>query len=201
MKRTPSFRLKLLAAMMLVVTGSAATILISLQRHIETGYQRLFQKQFDQAIRSFTSLQEARLEFVKRRCRELGQSVRLRAALVVAAEEGSVELLYQSAMDELRDVLGDASFFGFLGPNGQVLANPANSLSIPPGLSDVWAGLKEGREQVDLLPLKGADERVPLHEVIVSKIIHPATEEALGALVLAFPVPERAQEAAAEARR
>lgn len=200
MSRTPSFRLKLLAAMMLVVTGSAATIVITLQRRIETSYQRLFQKQFDQAIRSFTALQEARLEVVKRRCRELGQSVRLRAALVMAAEEGSVELLYQSALDELRDVLEEASFFGFLGPDGQVLASPGNSLSITPGLADVWAGLEEGREQVGLLPLTGAEGKIHLHEVIVSKVIHPATEEGLGALVLAFPVPELASDAAVEAQ-
>jgi class 3 adenylate cyclase len=185
-----SFRRKLLGAMMLVVAGSAGLTLATTQRRIEATYRRLSQQQFDQAIASFTAMQDARLEFVKRRCRELGQSVRLRAALVVAAEEDAVDLLYESAADELRDVLREASFYRFLGPDGQVLT-PSDRFS--PGfatsLATVWQGLQTDMQQVGFLPLPTPSGGIDLQEVIISKIVHPVTDEPLGALVLAFPIP------------
>lgn len=203
MSRKPSFRLKLLGAMMLVVAGSAGLTLVTVQQRVEESYRRLFQKQFDQAIASFTAMQEARLEFVKRRCRELGQSVRLRAALVVAVEEDSVDLLYESAADELRDVLGDASFFRFLGPDGQILTPPDEgaATTIGAGLAQVWKRLETDLQQVGFLPLPTASGRIELQEVIISKVIHPMTEEPLGALVLAFPVPELQLQPAAVSRQ
>lgn len=202
MIRTPSFRLKLLGAMMLVVAGSAGLTLVTVQRYVEASYRRLSQKQFDQAIASFTAMQEARLEFVKRRCRELGQSVRLRAALVVAAEEGSVDLLYEIAADELRDILDDATFFRFLGPDGQILT-PSESAAptFVGGLAQVWKGLETDLQQVGFLPLPTGSGKIELQEVIVSKVIHPMTDEPLGALVLAFPIPELQRESASGPRQ
>ncbi|MBP7775514.1 MAG: adenylate/guanylate cyclase domain-containing protein [Acidobacteria bacterium] len=187
-----SFRLKLLGAMMLVVAGSAAMTLVTLQRRVEAGYERLLQKQFDQAIAAFTAFQDARLESVKRRCRELGQSVRLRAALQAAADEGAVEILYENATDELRDVLEEASFFRFLGPDGGILLPPGStSMSGTEGLSTAWKGLQHADQQTGflVLPTSSGPE---LQEVIASKIVHPLTDDTLGALVLAFPVPELA---------
>ncbi len=185
-----SFRSKLLGAMMLVVAGSAAMTLLTLQRRVETGYERLLQKQFDQATAAFTALQDARLESVKRRCQALGQSVRLRAALQAAAEEGAVEILYDNATDELRDVLGEASFFRFLGPDGRILPPPGStSISGTEPLSSLWTGLQAASQQTGLLVLPTSDGPA-LQEVIASRVVHPLTYDMLGALVLAFAVPE-----------
>jgi class 3 adenylate cyclase len=179
--------------MMLVVAGTAAMTLITLQRRVEASYQRLFRKQFDQAVASFSAMQDARLEFVKRRCREVSQSVRLRAALIAADEEGSVDLLYENAADELRDVLGEASLFRFLGPDGRILTPPGTDPNgLTASLSHLWKGRQANHQETGLLPLMTASGRLELQEVIVSTLVHPVTEDGLGALVLAFPVPELA---------
>ena len=185
-----SFRLKLLGAMMLVVAGSAAMTLLTLQRRVEAGYERLLQKQFDQAVSAFTAFQDARLESIKRRCRELGQSVRLRAALQAAADEGAVDILYENARDELRDILEEASLFRFLGPDGGILPPPGSAPVAAVGkLGDVWQGLQRSTQQAGFLVLPTA-AGPELLEMIASKIVHPLTDDTLGALILAFPVPE-----------
>jgi class 3 adenylate cyclase len=187
--------------MMLVVSGSAAMTLITLQRRVESSNQRLFQRQFDQAIASFSAMQEARLDFVKRRCREAGQSVRLRAALVAADEEGSVDLLYENATDELRDVLGEASLFRFLGPDGALLSPPdAVQATFTADVTRIWKGLEGAAQQTGLLALRASSGDTVLNEVIATKVVHPVSEEALGALILAFPVPELSGEFRSDAR-
>ncbi|OFW22067.1 MAG: hypothetical protein A3H97_08515 [Acidobacteria bacterium RIFCSPLOWO2_02_FULL_65_29] len=82
-------------------------------------------------------------------------------------------------------------FFRFLGPDGQILT-PSESAPAPftAGLEQVWKGLETDLQLVGFLPLPTDAGRIELQEVIVSRIIHPMTDEPLGALVLAFPVPE-----------
>jgi hypothetical protein len=71
-----TFRTKLLLAMMLVVAAFHATLLVT-QRRVQANYERTFRGQFEQQIDYFTSLQDARLEWVKEMS-QLAQSVRAR---------------------------------------------------------------------------------------------------------------------------
>ncbi len=95
------FRFKLVVAMMFIVAVvSIATFLVT-QRQVEAAYATLFKASLENQIRYLPKEQEARLSYVRERCRELAESVRLQAAL----HEGDVEDIYVRARDELKKVL------------------------------------------------------------------------------------------------
>jgi class 3 adenylate cyclase len=198
--RAPSFRLKLLLAMMFVVAGVTGATLFVTERRVQASYARLSGDQFASQVQFFTSMQESRLGFVKDRCRELVQSVRLREALRVAVLEGEVDLLYQTADDELRDLRQDSAarrgltFFRFFDPNGKVLApvgdaasGGASAYRAAPLTGTVVAGSEQSLGFLSWQPQTGL---AVLQEIIVTPVIDPFTGETLGALMLAFPVPE-----------
>lgn len=198
-----SFRFKLLFAMMLVVAGATGTALYVSQQKVKETYANLFEQQSRAQIKNFTALQETRLGFVQEKCLDLvNKSVRLRAALQAALEEGdaeSVNLLYTRAEDELRDVRSDAAFV-FYDSKGRVLLeskpgtrfNPiAGRTTFQKQLALIGRDLS-GREpqQVGMIAGETSDGLWQLQEIIVTKIIDPVTHEPLGALLLAFPVPD-----------
>jgi len=137
-----SFRFKLLLAMMVVVVGATGTTLYVTQKRMQVVYQQMFAERFTGQIEVFNSMQEARLASIKAKCLELGQSVRLRAAL----EEGDARVLYETSRNELREVLGDsvrqrrqlppALLVRFIDARGNELIPPAIGL---PGLSNLAA--------------------------------------------------------------
>src|SRR5579862_2969160 len=99
------FRLRLFAAMMVVISAITAAALYSNQRNAETGYERSVREEFQGQVSFQLGEQEARQAAVADRCRHLARSVRIRAAL----EEDDVEDLYANAAIELRDLLGPAA--------------------------------------------------------------------------------------------
>jgi len=128
-----TFRSKLLAAMILVIVGVSLATLLVTQRRVQATYERTFRTQFERQINYFTSLQEARLGNFQEQCLKLAQSVRLIAAM--NEREIDTAILYQSAEDELREVLGNprggvgprrprATFFRFVDAQGQPLIAP-----------------------------------------------------------------------------
>jgi class 3 adenylate cyclase len=204
MHRTPmptlSFRVKLLLAMMLVVVGITGTTLFLGERRFQVGYRALFEEQFDAQVRFFSAVQESRLAFVKQQCRELVRSVRIREALRTAITEGDLNLLYQNAPDELRSMeegtgtRGGLTFFRFFDARGRVLlpGAPASGgegalereLSLPPKL------FTDPELQFVGFAAWTQAGRPELQEVIVTKVIDDITGDILGAVMLAFPVPE-----------
>lgn len=198
-----SFRFKLLFAMMLVVAGATGTALYVSQQKVKETYANLFEQQSRAQIKNFTALQETRLGFVKEKCLDLvNKSVRLRAALQAALEEGdaeSINLLYTRAEDEMRDVRSDAAFV-FYDAKGRVFlpTKPGARFNRPAGQTAFQKQLAligremSGREQqqVGMIAGETADGLWQLQEIIVTKVIDPVTHEALGALLLAFPVPD-----------
>src|SRR5947207_644190 len=98
---TLSFRMKLFAAMMLVVSGVTGAALLVTQQTVAASYEKIFRERFAAEADLFSAAQEARLAAVKDKCRELARSVRLIAAI----EENDTALLYQIAFDELREVM------------------------------------------------------------------------------------------------
>src|SRR5689334_14652878 len=110
-----TFRAKLLLAMMLVVTGvTLATSRITSER-VERTYQRNFERQLRLRADAYLAVEEARLGAMRLRCGLVANGVRvqqiLRTRVNPAIENGEPdkegeEFLYQTAEDELRDILG-----------------------------------------------------------------------------------------------
>ena len=128
-----SFRTKLLAAMMLVVSAITAFGLYLAQRNVTATAQRDLQQNFQAELSSLDQVQELRNAALAERCRALALRPRIHAAL----EDDALDLLYPSAKDELRNLMEDeepsqdqaisslhAKFYRFLDGNGAVLSPP-----------------------------------------------------------------------------
>jgi class 3 adenylate cyclase len=196
----PSFRAKLLLAMLLVVTLVTGSTVVVLQQHVESTYRHIFEERFQDELELFAAGQEARLAAVRAKGLELARSVRLIAAM----EEEDADLLYRIALDELRDVLRPppdppharpAAFFRFVSAHGEVLPTDdagAGLLATPD--QERWerqlgrAGSASSEPEVQqigyLAPTVGAEPR--LHEVILTQIVDPVGHKSLGALAIGF---------------
>ena len=126
-----SFRTKLLAAMMVVVSGLMALALYLAQRHVAAAAQSNLRQNFQAELLSFDKVRELRNATLAERCGALASRPRIHAAL----EDNALDLLYPSAKDELRDLMETAQpsqaerflrakFYRFLDPVGEVLSPP-----------------------------------------------------------------------------
>jgi class 3 adenylate cyclase len=208
----PSFRAKLLLAMLLVVTLVTGSTVVVLQQHVEATYRHIFEERFQDELDLFAAGQEARLAAVRAKGLELARSVRLIAAM----EEEDAALLYRIALDELRDVLRPppdtpharpAVFFRFVSAHGDVLPTSdarAGLLDAPDRAR--WerqlarAGSATSDPEVQqvgyLAPTVGQQPR--LHELILTQIIDPVRHEGLGALAIGFAADDLDGSALAE---
>src|SRR6202162_3564436 len=96
-----SFRTKLLAAMMLVVSALTSLGLYLSQRTVAAGAERDSQQNFQAELSWLHKIQELRHADLAERCRALVAKPRIHAAL----EDNALDLLYPSAKDELRDMM------------------------------------------------------------------------------------------------
>ena len=179
-----SFRGKLLAAMMLVVSAITAAGLYFAQRKIAAGVQDDLQREFQSALAAWHGVQEVRHAALAEHCRALVGKPRIHAAL----EDGALDLLYPSARDELRDL--QARFYRFLDVKGAV---------IPPPNAPETGALRAQEEA--RLALPGVPDRLQLgylwrtadgaaeavDEVIAMPIVSSETDEPIAALVVGFP--------------
>ena len=99
-----SFRTKLLAAMMLVVSGLMALALYLAQRHVTAAARSNLQQNFQAELLSLDKVRELRNAALAERCGTLVSRPRIHAAL----EDNALDLLYPSAKDELRDLMETA---------------------------------------------------------------------------------------------
>ncbi|MBI2928624.1 MAG: HAMP domain-containing protein [Verrucomicrobia bacterium] len=210
-----TFRLKLLLSMVLLVVAVTGAVLFVTQQKLQEAQRQKFQSQFATQAASFSALQATRLAAAKEQVQTLVRSPRFRASL----EEDDVEIIYQVAGDELRNVLAStpgeaatapdqtaisstarATFFRMVNAQGRVLPPPPGR-----GGLDAWA--EQGRRlDQQLSQLNQALATAPaqqlgylapelavggrrLHEVIVTKVTAADTDDALGAVVIGFPVP------------
>jgi len=195
-RRVTRFRTKLLAAMMLVVSGLMAFALYFAQRHVTAAAQRDLQQNFQAELFSLDKVQELRNAALAERCGTLASRPRIHAAL----EDNALDLLYPSARDELRDLMEDegslhtgpslhAKFYRFLNAAGAVLS--------PPNPKDV--GQLSSRAETQLILKKlpetqqigyirenadAADEIVD--EVVAAPIFSTETGDVISALVVGF---------------
>ncbi|MDB6129528.1 MAG: integral rane sensor signal transduction histidine kinase, partial [Verrucomicrobiales bacterium] len=200
-KRTvlPTFRVKLLLAMMMIVSVITIVAIYAAQRHLAAEAASSLQREFQEKLSALHSVQQARRAGVTERCRALVRRPRIHAAL----EDNALDLLYPSARDELRDVLEEvdnfpdeaslarhAEFYRFLDIKGALLS-PADGNEIG----------RLSREEESLLALKSVSQSPQagyLHrkhngrkedsvsEILAVPIMSSETGEPIAALVLGF---------------
>ncbi len=196
-----SFRWKLFLAMMLVVTGVAGAALLVTQQAVAATYAKIFRERFRAEADLFSAAQQARLTAIKDKCLELARSVRLVAAL----EERDVELFYQIAFDELREVMTPeaaprpATFFRLIDHDGAVIPPPdaragaldgGSSEKAEASLSAAARAMGEADTQAfGYLALAG-DGHPQLHEVVLTRIVDPVAGRSLGTLAIGFALAE-----------
>jgi signal transduction histidine kinase len=191
-----SFRTKLLAAMMLVVSGLMALALFLAQRHVAAAAQSNLQQNFQAELLSLDKVRELRNAALAERCGALASRPRIHAAL----EDTALDLLYPSAKDELRDLMGTAQpsqtefflpakFYRFLDPTGEVLS--------PPNPKDVGELSAKAETQLTLKKLpetqqigyirENADaEDETVDEIVAVPIFSTEIGDVISALVVGF---------------
>jgi signal transduction histidine kinase len=202
------FRLKLLAAMMLLITSVTAAGLYFSERKVAGNAKRTWQAEFQGELAALHAAQEVRLAALAERTRALARNPRLHAAL----EDDALDLLYPTARDELADIRATgnaslrqpavhtlrASYYRFLAADGAV---------IPPGASDVdAAGALSPTEEARLrLPVttdapqrgylarRASDGSTIVDEVIALPMFSTETGKVIACVVFGFPGPVSAR--------
>jgi len=192
------FRVKLLVAMMLVVSLVTAVVLFFAQRNVSASVQRELERAFEGDLSSLHAAEEIRYAMLAERCRALARRPRIHAAL----EDGALDLLYPTARDELADVMdpGDqgtdagpyafhARFYRFLDGAGRVLSPPdpqmAGRLS-PVEEAQLTLPAVPDRLQIGYLLQEPPGGPRVVDEVIAMPIVSTETGEVIAALVLGF---------------
>lgn len=207
-----NFRVKLWAAMMLVITVITGAWLYIAQHKIAAEVEYDLEWEFQGELSVLQGVQEVRLAALAERCRSLVGKPRIHAAL----EDGALDLLYPSARDELRDVMVDgaspgaahslrARFYRFLDAKGAVIP-PPNGAGVGALRPEEEARLTlpgiPNQDQLGYLRRSGSDGEETLDEVIAMPIISSETHELIAALVVGFqPAVRPGQRSGAEMKR
>lgn len=191
------FRIKLLAAMMLVVSGITALGLYLAERQLAANAERELEREFQAELVSLHNVQEMHRAALEERCRVLAQKPRIHAAL----EDNALDLLYPNAKDELRDLMewkeeeaGEpgaptlhATFYRFLDGRGAVITPPsAKDLGElrPEEESQLSLETAPGDQQIGYLWRKGDNGAETVDEVIAMPIISSETAQPIAAIVV-----------------
>ena len=192
-----SFRIKLLAAMMLVVSGITALGLYLAQRQLAANAEKELEREFQGEVASLHSVQEMHHAALAERCRVLAEKPRIHAAL----EDNALDLLYPSAKDELRDMMDrkdedadepgaptlHATFYRFLDGKGNVI-KPLNAKDVgelrPEEESQLTLDAIPSEQQIGYLLRRAGEGGETIDEVIAMPIISSETDQAIAAIVV-----------------
>ena len=195
------FRLKVVAAIMLVVATLTAAGLYLAQRHVTREAERELQRDFRAALASIEAARATRVAALTQRCLVLVRKARIHAAL----EDDALDLLYPNARDELSDLMAPAGhglhakFYRFLDQRGAVIPG-LNVNAIGPLTPAETALLALPRApataQSGYLPRDPASsERGQIDHFITTPIISIVTGQPIAALTVGFaadePLPAR----------
>ncbi|HEX2854222.1 MAG TPA: HAMP domain-containing sensor histidine kinase [Opitutaceae bacterium] len=193
------FRVKLMVAMMLVVSAVMAVALYFAQRNLAENVERDMRRAFQNELAGLHRIQEIRYAALAERCRMLVRKPRIHAAL----EDGALDLLYPVAKDELRDVMEPvvaespeqavyalhAEFYRFLDRNG-ALIRPPDTTEVgflrPAEAARLALPTAPQGQQIGYLVRKSDDGTETISEVIALPIFSSETGEAIAALVMGF---------------
>jgi signal transduction histidine kinase len=192
-----SFRIKLLAAMMLVVSGITALGLYLAQRQLAANVEQELEREFQGEVASLHRVQEMQHAALAERCRALAQKPRIHAAL----EDNALDLLYPNAKDELRDIMErndegadkpeaptlHATFYRFLDGRGIVIT-PPNAKDLgelrPEEASQLTLNTVPREPQIGYLVRRADGGGETIDEVIAMPIISSETGEPIAAIVV-----------------
>ncbi len=212
--RTPGirrFRTKLLVAMMLVVSVLTSLGIYVAQHRAAGDAQQDLQRDFELELASLHRLQDLRNAAVADRSRSLAQNARIHAAL----EDNALDLLYPSAREEMRDLMGrpdadrvdaadalHATFYRFLDGHGAVIVPPPGEAGdlLPNEQAQVAQSRLPQTMQAGYLPRRNEAGQPTVEEMIVVPIRSTETGEVIAALVLGFKPIETTPHGAAGMR-
>jgi signal transduction histidine kinase len=195
-----SFRIKLLAAMMLVVSAITALGLYLAQRQLAANVEQALKRQFQGEVASLHSVQKMRHAALAELCRTLAQKPRIHAAL----EDNALDLLYPSAKDELRDMINregeesekftvrplHATFYRFLDGRGAVIAPTPNAKDAgeltPREESQLTLNVVPQEEQIGYLSRRDDNGGETIDEFIAMPIVSTETGQSIAAIVVGF---------------
>ncbi len=193
--RFAGFRTKLRLAMMLVVTLITGLVLYFAERNLAADVERDLQRTFQSELNIWHNVQAVRHAALVERCRALLRRPRIHAAL----EDDALDLLYPSAVDELRDLMEagtdssapglHAEFYRFLGQDGAVIAPVSERLvgSLAPREEALLAlPATPDQQQTGYLVRQVPAGREELLEIITMPIHSTETGEVIAALALGF---------------
>ncbi len=190
-----SYRARLFITMTLVVGALTALGLFLAERKATIEAHLDLLQDFRNELATVDGVREARQTALAEHCQSLVKRPRIHAAL----EDNAVDLLYPSARDELRDIIGGpngkagalkAAFYRFLDSKGKVIVPPAatpvgelassdeNRLNLPHLTKDLQVGY-----------ILGSGTRGMI-EILAMPIISTETGEPIGALCLGFEAAE-----------
>lgn len=194
-----SFRIKLLAAMMLVVSGITALGLYLAQRQLAANAEQELEREFQGEVAALHSVQEMHHATLAARCRVLAQKPRIHAAF----EDNALDLLYPNAKDELRDLMDrngesadrpgastlHATFYRFLDGNGTVI-KPQNAEDVgelrPEEEAQLTLEAVPGEQQIGYLLRRAGESGETIDQVIAMPIISNETDQPIAAIVVGF---------------
>jgi signal transduction histidine kinase len=193
------YRAKLLAAMMLLVSGATALALLYAQRAAAENVKRDLAREFQARLAVLHSSMEVRHAAIVERCRALARRPRIHAAL----EDNALDLLYPSTRDELTDVMSGpveesgetaayafhARFYRFLDARGAVIPPPdsrdAGALPREEEVRLALHGLPKTPQTGYMSRRDSAGDGV-IDEVFAVPIVSTETNEVIAALALGF---------------
>ena len=189
------FRLKLAAAMMMVVVAFTAAWLVFAQRNAAAGAERVLHEEFRGALAALETARETRSAALTARCLALVRKSRIHAAL----EDDALDLLYLSARDELSDLMlpnaapasgppVHAKFYRFLDARGRIIPAPDNEIGDLTGEENQRLALPSlpATPQLGYLARVDAQGIEHFDEVITTPIRSTATNRPIAALVVGF---------------
>ena len=191
------FRIKLLAVMMLLVSGSTALGLYLAQRQLAANAEQELEREFQGEVASLHNVQEMHQAALAERCGVLAQKPRIHAAL----EDNALDLLYPNAKDELRDMMDRkeegadepgastlrATFYRFLDGTGTVI-KPPNAKDVgelrPEEESQLTLDAVPRERQIGYLLRRAGEGGEVIDEVIAMPIISSETDQPIAAIVV-----------------
>jgi signal transduction histidine kinase len=201
-----NFRIQLLLSLMLVVVVVTGTTIYLTEHNAQGRYQEALDAKFQEQMRLFSALQDARRRAILDKCRALSHAVRLQAAL----EENDVEDLYRNALTELQGVYNPgistsdgpetqgtkALFFRFVDAEGTILspgefrAGQLPEGSLDAALVPIAKALRNLENQtVGYIAVSQEGGLTALREVVLTRILDWDGRR-LGGLILGFGVRE-----------
>jgi signal transduction histidine kinase len=196
-----TFRIKLLLAMMLLVSGITVLGVYVVQRQLASSVERSLKRQFQSEIAALYHVHEIRHAALAELCHDLAQKPRLHAAL----EDNALDLLYPTAKDELHDIMSEqkddtfnahpfhATFYRFLDGNGAIIGPPndtdAGELNASEERQLRLTSLPK-QTQIGYLVRRTSSMNERVDEVIAMPIISTETNEPIAAIVVGFKSSE-----------